>query len=305
MMSEKLAFIFPGQGSQFVGMLGDLAEEYPEISAAYAQASAVLGYDLWHLVQQGPEALLNQTVHTQPALLVGSVALWRLWQSKGGETPTFMAGHSLGEYTALVCAEAIDFSAAIELVALRGRLMQEAVAADEGAMAAIIGLDNAKIAEICQQVEQKSGSVASPANFNATGQTVVAGHRSAVETVMGLAREAGARMAVLLPVSVPSHCRLMEKAAEQLAHHLEQVNIHPPRIAVVNNVDVACYTEPADIRSALVRQLYSPVRWVESIEFLARSGVEKWVECGPGKVLAGLNKRINSELSTISVTALI
>ncbi len=298
-MTRKIAFVFPGQGSQTVGMLGELGSQFPIISETYAQASERLGYDLWGLVQNGPEEQLNQTEKTQPALLAGSVAIWRLWQDHHGENPILLAGHSLGEYSALVCAGALDFASTVELVALRGRFMQEAVEEGKGAMAAIIGLDEAAVNQICQEAAQ--GQVLSPANFNAIGQIVVAGETAAVQRAIELAKSAGAKMAKLIPVSVPSHCVLMKPAAEHLAERLQTISINPPQIPVINNVDVCCYQEPDEIRSALIRQLYSPVRWVETIELMAKQGVELVVECGPGKVLTGLNKRIDPKLLTISL----
>lgn len=296
---SKLAFLFPGQGSQTVGMLGELSQQFPSIEAIFQEASDVLGYDLWSLTQQGPEAELNQTERTQPALLASSVALWRVWQSKSDVQPAFMAGHSLGEYSALVCAEALHYPDAIKLVALRGQLMQQAVQAGEGAMAAIVGLDNAVIEQICQQAA--AGQVLAPANYNAIGQTVISGAAAAVERAIQLASAAGAKMAKQIPVSVPSHCMLMKPAAEKLAAYLQTVTIKAPALPIVTNADVACYSDPEQIRSALVRQLYSPVRWVESMQYLIKMGVQQAIECGPGKVLAGLNKRIDANLVTTSI----
>ncbi|MFT3742575.1 MAG: ACP S-malonyltransferase [Gammaproteobacteria bacterium] len=294
-MTEKLAIIFPGQGSQSVGMLKEFAHE-AIILETFQEASNSLNYDLWSLVQQGPEEQLNQTEYTQPALLTSSVALWRLAQSRQPQTPAFLAGHSLGEYTALVCAEALDFTAAVSLVQLRGRLMQQAVEQGQGAMAAIIGLDTEAVTRLCQ--DSANGQVLEPANFNAMGQIVIAGQAEAVERAIQNAKAAGAKMAVKLPVSVPSHCRLMKHAAEALEASLNEIPLNKPHISVVNNVDAACYEDPIKIRSALVRQLYSPVRWVEVIQFMVQSGVKTFIECGPGKVLAGLNKRIDSSVTT-------
>lgn len=300
-MTEKLAFIFPGQGSQSVGMLNDLAEQFPLIQQTFQEASVQLGYDLWNLSLHGPESELNQTERTQPALLAASIALWRLWNSQGGMQPTHLAGHSLGEYSALVVAGVIDYSDAISLVALRGRLMQAAVAEGQGAMAAIVGLDNPLIEQICQEAAQ--GQVLAPANYNAIGQTVIAGETAAVERAIVLAQKAGSRLAKKIAISVPSHCLLMQPAAIRLEEELKTVKFSPPKIPVINNVDVACYEQPDKIRASLVRQLYSPVRWVETIQYLASQGVHRVIECGPSKVLAGLNRRTEPGMVTLSVTA--
>lgn len=294
---KKTAFVFPGQGSQSVGMMTELAAEFPIVEQTYQQASSVLGYDLWQLVQEGPASLLDQTEYTQPAILAGGVAVWRIWQEKGGAKPAYMAGHSLGEYTALVCTEALDYLDAVQLVAARGKFMQAAVPEGIGAMAAIVGLDNEIIADLCQQAAQ--GQVLTPANFNAIGQTVVAGHAEAVERVIEFASQAGARLAQRLPVSVPSHCLLMKPAAERLAEKLDQVAIQQPLIPVVHNMDVSIHNTEAGIREALIKQLYSPVRWVETIQWLAAQGVNAFIECGPGK-LAGLNKRICADIPTLA-----
>ena len=291
----SLAFVFPGQGSQSVGMLAELAEAVPVVGETFAQASSVLGYDLWTVVQEGPEGELNRTSVTQPAMLSAGVAVWRAWQSRGGAEPIAMAGHSLGEYTALVCAGGLDFETAVALVAERGRLMQGAVPAGEGAMAALLGLDDAAVIDVCERAGE--GQVVSAVNFNAPGQVVVAGHKAAVERAVALAKEAGAKRAVLLPVSVPSHCALMEPAAERLAERLREVELKAPQIPVINNVDVAAATDPDAIRDALARQLHSPVRWVETIQAMAARSVNNLVECGPGKVLVGLNKRIARDMT--------
>ena len=280
-------------------MLAELAAENPIIEATFKEASDALGYDLWQLTQQGPAEELNKTWQTQPALLAASVAIYRLWQQKGGQMPTMMAGHSLGEYSALVCAGVIDFADAIKLVELRGKLMQEAVPAGTGAMQAIIGLDDAAIQQACEEAAQ--GQVVSPVNFNSPGQVVIAGHKEAVERAGAACKAAGAKRALPLPVSVPSHCALMKPAAEKLAVALENITFNAPALPVVNNVDVKCETSPEAIRSALVRQLYNPVRWTESVEFMAAQGVTALLEVGPGKVLTGLTKRIVDTLTASAV----
>ena len=295
----QFAFVFPGQGSQTLGMLADLAAEYPIVEATFSEASSVLGYDLWQLVQQGPAEELNKTWQTQPALLAASVAIFRVWQQQGGKMPAIMAGHSLGEYSALVCAGVLDFQAAIRLVELRGKLMQEAVPEGTGAMSAIIGLDNAAIAKACEESAQ--GQVVSPVNFNSPGQVVIAGNKEAVERAGAACKAAGAKRALPLPVSVPSHCALMKPAADKLAVALQEITFSAPQVAVVNNVDVRTETDPEAIRSALVRQLYSPVRWTESVEFMAAQGVTLLLEVGPGKVLTGLTKRIVDTLTAAAV----
>lgn len=295
----QFAMVFPGQGSQTVGMLAELATAHPIIGETFAQASDVLGYDLWALTQNGPAEELNKTWQTQPALLTASVALWRVWQQQGGATPAFMAGHSLGEYSALVCAGVIDFADAVRLVELRGKLMQEAVPQGTGAMSAIIGLDDDAIAQACADAAQ--GQVVSPVNFNSPGQVVIAGHKEAVERAGAACKVAGAKRALPLPVSVPSHCALMKPAADKLAVALEEITFSSPNVPVVNNVDVKCETSPEAIRSALVRQLYSPVQWTGTVEFIAAQGVERLLEAGPGKVLTGLTKRI---VDTLTATAI-
>lgn len=295
----KFAMVFPGQGSQAIGMLADLAVENPSIEATYREASAALGYDLWQLTQQGPAEELNKTWQTQPALLAASVAIYRLWQQKGGKAPAVMAGHSLGEYSAQVCAGVLDFADAIRLVELRGRLMQEAVPAGAGAMQAIIGLDDASVQEACAIAAQ--GQVVSPVNFNSPGQVVIAGQKEAVERAGAACKQAGAKRVLPLPVSVPSHCALMKPAADKLALELEKMTFSSPGCPVINNVDVKCETSPDAIRSALVRQLYSPVRWTECVEFMASEGVTLLLEAGPGKVLTGLTKRIVKTLSAAAI----
>lgn len=299
MISHQNAFVFPGQGSQSVGMLADAAAQFPEISAAFTEASNVLGYDLQRLAIEGPAEELNQTVHTQPALLTVSYAVWKILTAHGVK-PAILAGHSLGEYTALVCADAISFTDAVKLVAARGQFMQDAVAAGAGAMAAIIGMEDDAVAKLCDEV-RGANEVLSPANYNSVGQVVIAGHDAAVNRAVALAKERGARMAVLIPVSVPSHCELMRPAAERLAALLESVNINKPAIPVMNNADVKIYENAADIRSGLTRQLYMPVRWVEIIQAFINMKMTNIIECGPGKVLTGLNKRIDKSLQLQSV----
>lgn len=296
---ENFAFVFPGQGSQAVGMLADLAEHYPVVTETFREASDVLGYDLWQLVQQGPAETLNETDKTQPALLSASVALYRAWQAAGKAAPNVMAGHSLGEYSALVCAGVLKFTDAVKLVELRGQLMQQAVPAGTGAMFAIIGLDNDAIAKACE--DSAEGAVVSPVNYNSPGQVVIAGEKAAVERAAAACKAAGAKMAVALPVSVPSHCALMKPAADRLAIALGDIEFNQPQIPVINNADVAQPQDAADIRDALVRQLYSPVRWTETVEAMAAMGVTELYEVGPGKVLTGLCKRINKSLAAKAV----
>lgn len=290
------AFVFPGQGSQSVGMLADLAAAEPRVTETFAEASEALGYDLWKRVQEGPAEALNQTDVTQPAMLTGGIAVQRAWQAQGGPQPLAMAGHSLGEYSALVAADSLSLADGVRLVAERGRFMQEAVPAGVGAMAAILGLDDDKVIDVCAQAAEDQ--VVSAVNFNAPGQVVVAGHEAAVQRAVALAKAAGAKRAVVLPVSVPSHCSLMRPAAERLAARLAEVEIRRPRIPVYNNVDVRAEEDPNAIRDALARQLYSPVRWVDTIRTLAQAGADTLIECGPGKVLAGLNKRIDKGLTS-------
>lgn len=286
----SLAFVFPGQGSQSVGMLSALAGQYAEVKDTFATASDALGYDLWRLVQEGPEEELNQTHVTQPALLAAGVAVWRVWQARGGPSPVLLAGHSLGEYTALVCAGALALADGIRLVEARGRFMQQAVIAGEGAMAAILGLDDERVITLCRSVADNDVVVA--ANFNAPGQVVISGHRGAVDKVVAQAKDAGAKRAVTLAVSVPSHCPLMEPASRQLSEMLTGIEMHQPHIGVVQNADARAYDDIENIRDALVRQLVSPVKWVDCINTMTGAGVTTLVECGPGKVLTGLNKRI-------------
>lgn len=296
-MSTHPAFLFPGQGSQSVGMLSDLAQSHPQVRATFDEASAILGYDLWELVQSGPETELNRTEHTQPAMLAAGVAVWRCWREQGGAMPSVMAGHSLGEYSALACAGALTLPDAVRLVAERARLMQAAVPAEAGAMAAILGLDDEAVALVCR--EQAAEQVLEPVNFNAPGQVVIAGERDAVARAIDASKAAGAKRAVLLPVSVPSHCALMRDAAAQLAVRLEQTELHAPSIPVLHNVSVEVAESPEQIRDLLTRQLHSPVRWVETVRSIADRGVQLAIEAGPGKVLTGLVKRIDKRLTTL------
>ncbi|WNJ94776.1 ACP S-malonyltransferase [Vibrio ruber] len=296
---SNFAIVFPGQGSQTVGMLAELGEQYDVVQQTFAEASDVLGYDLWSLVQNGPAEDLNQTFRTQPALLASSVAIWRVWQSLGLGMPATLAGHSLGEYSALVCAGVIDFKQAIKLVELRGQLMQEAVPAGSGAMFAIIGLDDDAIANAC--IEAANGQIVSPVNFNSPGQVVIAGEKDAVQRAGELCKEAGAKRALPLPVSVPSHCALMKPAADKLAETLQAMTFNTPEISVINNVDVIAETDPEKIKDALVRQLYNPVRWTETVQKMHEQGIEKLFEMGPGKVLTGLTKRIVKTLTAEAV----
>jgi len=285
------AFIFPGQGSQSVGMLADLNATYPIVQQTFEQASDILHYDLWKLSQNGPKESLNQTEKTQPVLLAASVALWRIWQDQGGSKPSFMAGHSFGEYSALVCAGALEYEDAVSLAQDRGRFMQAAVPEGEGAMAAILGLKDQQVIEVCKAQAQ----VVSAVNFNAPGQVVIAGNTAAVEAAVAEAKKLGAKRAIKLPVSVPSHSSLMKPAAEQMAERLKDVTITVPKIAVIHNVDTSIKTQASDIATALVQQLHNPVLWVATIEKMIAEGVTTLIECGAGKVLTGLNKRISRQ----------
>lgn len=291
----SVAFVFPGQGSQSVGMLAELAEQHTEVISTFKQASDVLGYDLWDLVQNGPEAQLNETARTQPAMLSAGIAVWRVWQKHADFQPAYMAGHSLGEYSALVASGALQFEDAVKLVEQRGQLMQAAVPAGEGAMAAVLGLADADVEAVCQQAAAEG--VVEAVNYNAPGQVVIAGHKKAVEKATELAQENGAKRAMLLPVSVPSHCELMQGAAEKLAELLKNTQIQLPDTPVVHNASVTISESADEIRKQLANQLYSPVRWVESVQWLQQQGVDTLVECGPGKVLAGLARRIDKSLN--------
>jgi [acyl-carrier-protein] S-malonyltransferase len=292
-MTTSFAFVFPGQGSQSLNMMAGFPDS-AEVQSTFAEASSVLGFDLWKMLLDGPEAVLNQTVNTQPLMLAAGVATYRVWQALGGPVPALLAGHSLGEYSALVAAGSLAFSDAVALVRFRAEAMQNAVAAGEGAMAAILGLDGEPLQQACAEAAQ--GQVLAPVNFNSPGQVVIAGHRTAVERGIEVCKARGAKRALLLPVSVPSHCALMLPAAEQLQQRLQQVLIQAPQIPVLHNADVNSYNEPEQIRDALVRQLYSPVRWVETVQQMAATGIQIVAECGPGKVLAGLGKRISSDV---------
>ncbi|ANF71141.1 malonyl CoA-acyl carrier protein transacylase [[Haemophilus] ducreyi] len=299
---SNFAMVFPGQGSQAVGMLAELATEFPIVEQVFAEASEVLGYDLWALVQHGTAEELSQTQRTQPALLAVSVAIYRVWQQKYPELkPAMMAGHSLGEYSALVCAGVLNFQDAIKLVELRGNAMQQAVPAGSGAMYAIIGLENNLIINACQQAQLELGEVVSAVNFNSPGQVVIAGSKTAVEKAAELCKTAGAKRALPLAVSVPSHCSLMKPAAEELAAALQNISLNPPRIPVIHNVNVAVETDVDAIRERLVEQLYSPVRWSETIEKMAEQGIDTLFEMGPNKVLTGLAGRIAKQLTAKAI----
>lgn len=288
------SFVFPGQGSQSVGMLADIALVFPEVEVTFAEASAVLGFDLWKLVKEGPATDLDQTMHTQPALLTASQALWCIIQARSAIRPVVLAGHSLGEYSALVCANAIAFPDAVKLVAARGQYMQDAVPAGQGALAAIVGLSDDAVKTLCANAA--GDDVLAPANFNSPGQVVIAGHTAAVLRALPLAKEMGAKLVKQLPVSVPSHCILMKPAAEKLADLLETIVIKQPDLPVINNVDAVIYENASHIRDGLSRQLVMPVRWVEVIQALKKQHIDHIVECGPGKVLSGLNKRILADI---------
>jgi len=294
----KLAFVFPGQGSQSVGMMQGWGER-AEVRATFTEASDALGQDLWAMVADGPAELLNQTVNTQPAMLAADVAAWRVWQTAGGATPALLAGHSLGEYAALVAAGALNFADAIKLVRFRAEAMQAAVPEGVGAMAAILGLDDDAVRAVCS--EAAAGEVVEAVNLNSPGQVVIAGNKAAVERAMVLAKEKGAKRALPLPVSVPSHSSLMLPAAEKLLAHLQTVAIITPTIPVLHNTDVQSHAGTEAIRVALARQLHTPVRWVETVQALKAAGIERVVECGPGKVLAGLNKRIDDSLPAVAL----
>lgn len=295
-MSASFAFVFPGQGSQSLTMLADLGAQQTVITDTFAEASAALGYDLWALTQQGPEEQLNQTDKTQPAILTASIALWRLWLAEGGAKPAFVAGHSLGEYSALVAAGSVTLADAVKLVEHRGQLMQQAVPAGQGGMAAILGLEDADVLAACAEAAQ--GDVVSAVNFNAPGQVVIAGSAEAVARAIEACKARGAKRAMALPVSVPSHCALMRPAAERFASVVSAIDWKMPQIALVQNVSAAVVSDLEVLKADLLAQLYSPVRWVESMVCLSDQGVTDLVECGPGKVLSGLNKRCVKGINT-------
>ncbi len=290
----SFAIVFPGQGAQSVGMLAGLAEGSPEVEQTFREASEVLDADLWQLSQSGPEEQLNRTEWTQPALLAAGIAVWRIWASRKGPEPVALAGHSLGEYTALVAAGALDFADAVRLVHFRGQVMQEAVPEGEGAMAAILGLEDEQVIALCR--DAAGDQVVEAVNFNSPGQVVIAGHREAIDRAIEAASEAGAKRAMPLPVSVPSHCRLMEPAARRMGEALRETEIREPQWPVIHNCDLGAHAAPDAIRDALVAQLHNPVRWVETIGVLRERGAESLVECGPGKVLTGLNRRIERRM---------
>jgi [acyl-carrier-protein] S-malonyltransferase len=296
--NKELAFVFPGQGSQKQGMLAELAAMYPVVQDTFAEASAVLGYDLWALSQEGPQESLNMTECTQPLLLTASVSIWRVWQQNGGASPALMAGHSLGEWSALVCSDVLAFADAVKLVQLRGRYMQEAVPAGVGSMAAIIGLDDASIVDACKVAEQ--GENVAAVNFNSPGQVVIAGHVGAIERAILLCKEKGAKKAMALAVSAPFHSVLLKPAADRLAADMENIAFHPPLIPVVHNVTAKVEMDPQHIKRLMIEQIYHPVLWVDCVNALLDQGVTRMVECGPGKVLAGLVKRINNTVTVSS-----
>jgi len=295
----SLAIVFPGQGSQSIGMMKGFADT-PVVERTFLEANQILGIDLWTMVREGPAEALNQTVNTQPVMLVAGVACWRAWREKNGPLPAWLAGHSLGEYSALVAADALRFEDALPLVRLRAQAMQEAVPEGTGGIAAIVGLDAAKVVEVCRDAAQ--GEVLEPANLNSPVQVVIAGHRAAVERGMALAKQRGAKIATMLPMSAPSHCSLMTPAGARLRERLEAIEMKKPTIPVIQNRNVEASADPARIREALVEQLDHPVRWVETVQFLGHKGVKRIVECGPGKVLVGLSKRIVPDIEYIALT---
>lgn len=297
MDKQSLAFVFPGQGSQKVGMLADLAAAYPSVKHTFDEASEALSYDMWDLVQNGQQEQLNLTETTQPVLLTASVAVWRLWGEQGGMSPAVMAGHSLGEFSALVCAGVINFADAVRLVRARGQFMQTAVPVGEGAMAAVLGLSDSDIERICAE----ASGVVEAVNYNSPGQVVIAGHVAAVEAAIAALKEAGAKRAMLLPVSAPFHTSLMRPAGEKLEQALADISFAAPQIPVVHNVHAQTESDPAKIKQLLVEQIYSPVKWVSCVEAMTASGVTTTVESGPGKVLSGLNKRVQKSLTCLNI----
>jgi [acyl-carrier-protein] S-malonyltransferase len=299
MDSKQLALVFPGQGSQKVGMLAELGEAFPIIKNTFAEASSALDYDMWSLVQQGEQAQLNLTETTQPVLLTASVAVWRLWCQQGGMQPALMAGHSLGEFSALVCAGALDFADAVRLVRARGQFMQAAVPVGEGAMAAVLGLDDQQIINICRQAS--AVGIVEAVNFNSPGQVVIAGHVAGVDKAIELLKAAGAKRALPLPVSAPFHTSLMRPAGEKLAEALSTISLRTPSIPVVHNVHGKTESDSVAIKTLLVEQLYSAVKWVSCVETMAAAGINTTIETGPGKVLSGLNKRIDKSLNCLNI----
>ncbi len=300
MTNAQLAFVFPGQGSQKVGMLAGIAGQYPIVRETFAQASDALGYDVWALIQQGPQEELNLTEKTQPILLTSSVALWRVWQQRGGVQPSLLAGHSLGEFSALVCAGALEFDDAVRLVRARGQFMQTAVPVGEGAMAAVLGLDDDQIVQICSAASA-GGDVVEAVNFNSPGQTVIAGTVAGVDKAIVLCKEAGSKRAMPLPVSAPFHTSLMRPAGDKLREAMASVAIKVPAIPVVHNVHAHPESDPSRIKAVLVEQIYSPVKWVSCVEYMVKQGISITVECGPGKVLSGLNKRIDKSINSFGI----
>lgn len=298
----KVAFVFPGQGSQSVGMMNSYSE-LPSVRETFNEASDILQQDLWSLVSNGPEDSLNLTTNTQPVMLAADVSIYRAWQQAGGIEPHYLAGHSLGEYAALVAAEVLTFTDALKLVRYRAKVMQETVPEGTGGMAAIVGLDDDTVSSVCTEVINALPDTSlEPANFNAPGQVVIAGHSQAVARAVALVKSKGAKLAVILPMSIPSHCSLMQPAAEKFALLLEEIALQSPRIPVLHNADVQQHSETASIREILVRQLYRPVRWTETIQAIAAQNVKHVVECGPGKVLSGLSRRIDKNLENIALT---
>lgn len=296
---DSLAFVFPGQGSQSLQMMAEINQQFPQVKALFDEASDVLGYDLWQLTQEGPAEKLNQTEYTQPALLTASIAAWQVWCENSKVRPKYLAGHSLGEYSALVAANALSFKDAVKVVSSRGKFMQQAVSPGDGAMAAILGLEQSSVESAC--IEAANQEVVEPANINAPGQIVIAGDKAAVERACTLLKEMGAKRAMILPVSVPSHCGLMQEAATKLEAMLQDIEIKAPEYTLWHNVDVASHTQANEIKTALVSQLYKPVQWIATVEKLAKHGVKEVVECGPGKVLTGLNKRIDKNLVSLTL----
>jgi [acyl-carrier-protein] S-malonyltransferase len=303
MSENNIAFVFPGQGSQKVGMLAEAHQQFQSVRDTFDEASQVLGFDMWDLIQNGEQDALNLTETTQPVLLSSSVALWRAWQEQSGSCPVIMAGHSLGEFSALVCAGALAFADAVKLVKQRGAFMQTAVPVGEGAMAAIIGLDDIEINRICGEVAAATGNVVAAVNFNSPGQVVIAGHTAAVESAIDALKEAGAKRAMPLPVSAPFHTDLMRPAGDRLAAAIADIAITTPQVPVVHNVHAATESDPEKIRALLVEQIYSPVQWTRCVQTIVSTGVGSVVECGPGKVLSGLNRRIDKSLQSYSLEA--